>query len=55
MVGYIGYEFVLTHADPPLIKWAVGALYLGFSALLLSVLHQRFVARRKDKYKDVDI
>ena len=55
MVGYIGYEFVLTHADPPLIKWAVGALYLGFAVLLLSVLRQRFVARRKDKYKDVEI
>ena len=55
MVGYIGYEFVLAHADPPLIKWAVGALYLGFAVLLLSVLRQRFVARRKDKYKDVEI
>ena len=55
MVGYIGYEFVLAHADPPLIKWAVGALYLGFAVLLLSVLRQRFIASRKDKYKDVEI
>ena len=55
MVGYIGYEFVLAHAEPALIKWGVGALYLGLAALLLSVLRQRFVARRKDKYKDVEI
>ena len=55
MVGYIGYEFVIAHAEPPFIKWAVGTLYLGFAVLLLPVLRQRFVARRKDKYKDVEI
>lgn len=55
MVGYIGYEFVVAHAESPLIKWGVGALYLGLAALLLSVLRQPFVARRKDKYKDVKI
>ena len=55
IVGYIGYEFALSRAEPPLIKWAVGALYLGLAALLLSVLRQRMVARRKDKYKDVEI
>ena len=55
LAGYIGNEFVLSRAEPPLIKWAVGALYLGLAALLLSVLRQRLVARRKDKYKDVEI
>ena len=55
IVGYIGYEFALSHAEPPLIKWAVGALYVGVAALLLSVLRQRLVTRRTDKYKDVEI
>lgn len=55
LVGYIGYEFVLSHTEPPLVKWAVGALYLGLAALLMSVLRQRLVARRKDKYRDVEI
>ena len=38
MVGYIGYGFVVAHAEPPLIKWGVGALYLSMSSLLLSGL-----------------
>ena len=55
IVGYGGYEFVLADWEPPLVKLAVAALYVGFAVLLLSVLRQRLVARRKDRYKDVEI
>ena len=55
IVGYGSYEFVLADWEAPLVKWAVAALYVGFAVLLLSVLHQRLRARRKDRYKDVEI
>ena len=55
LVGYGGYEFLLADVEPPLVKWAVGALYVGFAVLLLSVLRQRLSARRNDRYKDVEI
>ncbi|MDE0660799.1 MAG: hypothetical protein F4029_05310 [Gammaproteobacteria bacterium] len=55
LVGYAGYEFLLADVEPPLVKWAVGALYLGLAVLLLSVLRQRLKARKTDRYKDVEI
>ncbi|MDE0422172.1 MAG: zf-HC2 domain-containing protein [Gammaproteobacteria bacterium] len=55
LVGYAGYEFLLADVEPPMVKWAVGALYLGLAVLLLSVLRQRLRARKTDKYKDVEI
>lgn len=55
LAGYGGYTYVLADMGPPLVKWAVGALYLGFAGLLLSVLRHRLKARRNDRYKDVEI
>ena len=55
LAGYGGYTYVLAAMGPPLVKWAVGALYLGFAGLLLSVLRHRLKARRNDRYKDVEI
>ena len=55
LVGYAGYEFLLAEVEQPVVKWAVGALYLGLTVLLLSVLRQRLRARKTDKYKDVEI
>lgn len=55
LVGYAGYEFLLADVEPPMVKWAVGALYLGLAVLLLSVLRQRLKARKMDRYKDVEI
>lgn len=55
LVGYAGYEFLLADVEPPMVKWAVGALYLGLAVLLLSVLRQRLKARKTDRYKDVEI
>jgi predicted anti-sigma-YlaC factor YlaD len=36
-------------------KVIVGALYGGFAALFVSVLRQRLIERKSDKYKDVEI
>ena len=33
----------------------VSALYLGLGALFVSVLRQRLIERKSDKYKDVEI
>ena len=55
LVGYAGYELLVAEVDVPLIKWGVVALYGGLGVLLLVVLRQRWVARKTDKYKDVEI
>lgn len=55
LVGYAGYEFLLAEVEQPVVKWALGALYLGLAVLLLSVLRQRLKARKTDKYKDVEV
>jgi hypothetical protein len=36
-------------------KLLVSALYLGLGGLFVSVLRQRLVERKSDKYKDVEI
>ena len=36
-------------------KLIVGAIYGGLGALFISVLRQRLVERKSDKYKDVEI
>ncbi len=36
-------------------KIIVGAIYGGFAALFISVLRQRLLERKSDKYKDVEI
>lgn len=53
--GYAGYQFLLADLEPPLVKWAVVALYLGLGVLLLSVVRQRLSARKTDRYKDVEV
>lgn len=55
VVGYAGYEFLAMDAEAPIIKWGVVALYAGLGVLLLAVLRQRLIARKTDRYKDVEI
>ena len=54
LVGVIGYAMFFSD-ESSWVVWVVGALYLGFGVLLLSVLRQRLIARKTDKYEDVDI
>ena len=55
LFGYIGYEVVSSETDAPLFKVGFLAFYLGFAVLFLSVLRQRLIAHKTDKYKDVEI
>ena len=58
VVGISGigiYEFVIDTAMPKYIKVLTGLVWAGLGVLLLSVLRQRLVERKSDKYKDVEI
>jgi hypothetical protein len=62
LIGGIGigggvaiFEWVYTPDVPLLVKLIVGAIYLGLAFLLISVLRQRLIERKTDKYKDVEI
>ena len=49
------YEFVIDTAMPLHIKLITAAIWGGLGALLISVLRQRLIERKSDKYKDVEI
>ena len=52
-IGMIGFIFA---ADVPIgTKLIIIAVYGGLAALLYSVLRQRLIERKTDKYKDVEI
>jgi len=54
--GGVGiYEFVLDSSMSTFEKTMVGAVYGGLALLFFSVLRQRLIERRTDKYKDVEI
>ena len=53
--GVAIFEWVNTPDVPLLVKLIVGAIYLGLAFLLISVLRQRLIERKTDKYKDVEI
>ena len=53
--GVAIFEWVYTPDVPLLVKLVVGAIYLGLALLLLSVLRQRLIERKTDKYKNVEI
>ena len=51
--GVAIYALAIDDGAPLHIKLGVGALYGGLALLLLSVLRQQLIARKTDKYKDV--
>jgi hypothetical protein len=53
--GIAVYEFVIDTSMPKYLKILTGFVWIGLGALLLSVLRQRLVERKSDKYKDVEI
>ena len=56
ILGGVGiYEFVLDTETELWVKLLVGAIYLGIGLLFLSVLRQRLIERKTDKYNDVEI
>jgi len=52
-VGLIG--FIFSHDIPVGTKLLLIAIYGGLASLLYSVLRQRLIERKTDKYKDVEI
>jgi hypothetical protein len=54
--GGIGiYEFVFDSSMGTFEKLLIGAVYGGLALLFFSVLRQRLIERKTDKYKDVEI
>ena len=54
--GGVGiYEFVLDSSMSTFEKTMIGAVYGGLALLFFSVLRQRLIERKTDKYKDVEI
>ena len=54
--GGVGiYEFVFDSSMGTFEKLLVGAVYGGLALLFFSVLRQRLIERKTDKYKDVEI
>ena len=49
------YEFVIDSGIETHIKVITSLVWLGLGALLVSVLRQRLIERKSDKYKDVEI
>ena len=53
VVGIVLYALLFDDQTPLYIKLIVAAVYGGLGLLLLSVLRQRLIERKTDKYKDV--
>ena len=53
--GIAIYEFVIDTSMPTYIKVLTGLVWIGLGVLLVSVLWQRLIERKTDKYKDVEI
>lgn len=54
-VGIAIFQWAIAPDVSLYIKLLVGAIYLGMAFLLVSVLRQRLIDRKTDKYKDVEI
>lgn len=55
LAGYVIYQFVIEASMPLGIKLLFAAIYGGMGVLFVSVLRQRLIERKSDKYKDVEI
>lgn len=53
--GYGLYEFMADDSVDAVIKTGIGALVVGSLLLFISVLRQRLIARKTDKYRGVEI
>lgn len=55
LVVYGLYEFIIAETENALVKTAVLGIFLGLGLLLFSVIKQRLVESKTDRYKDVQI
>ena len=55
MMAYSGIVFLFNNGLNSFEKWAVGFLAIGVLLLFLSILRQRRIASKTDKYKDINL
>jgi predicted anti-sigma-YlaC factor YlaD len=55
LLGYAAYSFAVDDTVGALTKTGVSGLALGMTFLFFSVVRQRFIAYKTDRYKDVEI
>jgi len=55
VIGYGAWEFAVDDEVPTLIKLGTAAAILGILLLIVSVLRERLIERKSDKYEDVEI
>jgi len=55
VMSYGAYEFLTRGEGPLLVRLATGTIIVGLISLFVSVLRQRLIERRTDKFKDVEI
>jgi len=55
MFTIIAAHFLADDSISGFMKFLISAFYLGWAALFVSVLRQRLIERKSDKYKDVEI
>ncbi len=55
VVGYGAYEFAVDDEVPALVKNGVAGIVVGTILLFVSVLRQRLIVRKSDRYKEVQI
>ncbi|PWK45367.1 zf-HC2 domain-containing protein [Pleionea mediterranea] len=55
IVGYLAYQFFTQDTTALWLKLTISAIYGGVAFLLLTVLRQRLIARKTDRYKGVDL
>jgi len=55
IIGFVLYQFAIGAEIATWLKLAIAAVYGGLFVLLLSVLKQRLVESKTDKYKNVEI
>ena len=55
LVGYGLYALIITETENAFVKTAVLGILLGLGLLLISVIKQRLVESKTDRYKDVQI
>ncbi len=52
---FVAFHFLADDSIGGFEKFMISAFYLGWAALFVSVLRQRLIERKTDKYKDVEI
>jgi len=55
LLGFVVFGFLTDPTATLFWKVVIGAFYLGLAALFVSVLRQRLIERKTDRYKDVEI